>query len=157
MKSTFILCSTFICAFLLCITNAHAQYSWKRGVGIAVSSGVAGASWGLNQSLNYKYPEWKLRHQKANDQFWDPSKSWTNKYAGGVKENGPKFVGSTNFLVGLTYANHLTHQITFVGVASVGFIIGHGKKRPWWYYLVDIGISGAAFYGGMAITYIGTK
>lgn len=42
-----------------------------------------------------------------NPQFWKASVSWRNKYKNGNKELGPKFFGSTTFLVFITDAWHL--------------------------------------------------
>ena len=43
--------------------------------------------------------------------FWNPQLSWRNKYKNGNPDEGPKFFGSTTFLVWLTDGWHLVKTI----------------------------------------------
>lgn len=45
--------------------------------------------------------------RKFNPNWWNPSKSWKNKYKGRNPNAGPAFVGSTTFLSFITDAWHL--------------------------------------------------
>ena len=60
---------------------------------------------GVMDSLQFHYQNSIFRN--LNAQYWDPSKSWRNKYKGGDPSLGPKFIGSTTFLVWISDGWHL--------------------------------------------------
>ena len=41
---------------------------------------VAGVADGVNQAINHDYSAFKRTFPGANDEFWNPSISWKNKY-----------------------------------------------------------------------------
>lgn len=65
---------------------------------------TGGLADGTNQAIMFHYDDFKRVFPNANDQYWNPQVSWTNKY------NNP-FPGKKSFLVGTTDAYHMTRQI----------------------------------------------
>ncbi len=89
-----------------------------------------GLSDGLNQTLLFHYSSFKKVHPRANDRFWDPALSWTNK--------GTNFFSRTAF-VGFSDGHHLTRSL---GRSAHRFntmlapkIVIPGQK--WYWYIVD--------------------
>jgi hypothetical protein len=54
-----------------------------------------------------------------NDDWWDPTFSWRNKYKDKSEYLGPKFWGSTTFFVFVTDAWHM-----FKMISKEGFLLG---------------------------------
>jgi hypothetical protein len=68
---------------------------------------LSGALDGTIETLSFHYCNgFKSVFPNANDQFWNAAVSWTNKYKNGCPLEGPKFTGSTTYLVSLTDAYH---------------------------------------------------
>ena len=95
---------------ILCLAHysASAQKKFKDYLIIGSSSFVSGILDGTIESISYHYDNgFKKRFSKANDQFWNPSISWTNKYKNNDPSLGPKFMGSTDMFVCTTDAYHM--------------------------------------------------
>lgn len=87
----------------------------------------------------------KFTHRK----WWNPSNSWKNKYKNGKKEDGPKFFGSTTFLVFLTDAWHFFQSIFLTSLQlSILFAINIGLPFQWWYWFLGLLII-KILYGGI--------
>jgi len=101
----------FLCllVFNLEYHSALAQKKkFKDYLVIGSSSLVSGMLDGTIESISYHYANgFKKRFSKVNDQFWNPSISWTNKYKNNDPCLGPKFMGSTNIFVCTTDAYHM--------------------------------------------------
>ena len=109
---------------------------------------VAGASWGLHETLQHHWPTFERKHPGANPQWWNPAESWRNKYRGGDPERG-----RTAVPVQFTDAKHLlvtAHNATLFGA---GLCIGWGNRRKWWRYAVDAGAALVAYSAGNFLTY----
>ena len=88
--------------------SAPAQRKWKDYLVTGSSMLASGMLDGTIESINYHYDSgFKTRFPKINNQFWDPSISWKNKYKDGNYALGPKFTGSTNIFVCTTDAYHM--------------------------------------------------
>ncbi len=110
---------------------------------------VAGASWGLHETISHHWPAFERRHPGANAQWWNPAESWRNKYRHGDPESG-----RTAVPVQITDAKHflvLAHNTTLFG-AGVCVALG-GKRRKWWRYALDAGAALAAYSAGNFLTY----
>lgn len=88
-------------------------------VGLMAVSGVAR---GVNQVISHKYNYYLDRHPRTNQNWSNPNKSYLNKYADRNPDNGPKYFGSTTFLVATTDLWHLTDMLSHVPL-YVGFVI----------------------------------
>ena len=63
-------------------------------------------SFRYNKSIFSKYPKY--------ENFLNPEKSWLNKYKNNDPDLGPKFFGSTTFLVWTTDLWHLSKTIMII-------------------------------------------
>jgi len=109
---------------------------------------VAGASWGLHETISHHWPAFARKHPGAKAQWWNPAESWRNKYQGGDPERG-----RTAVPVQFTDAKHLlvlAHNTTLFGA---GVCIAIGKRRKWWRYVVDAGAALVAYTAGNFLTY----
>ncbi|HKC67738.1 MAG TPA: hypothetical protein VKG26_05875 [Bacteroidia bacterium] len=95
---------------ILCLVHnsVSAQKKFKDYLFIGTSSLVSGMLDGTIESISYHYDNgFKTRFTKANDQFWNPAISWTNKYKNNNPALGAKFAGSTDIFVCTTDAYHM--------------------------------------------------
>ena len=81
-------------------------------IAIAVLLFIASASKGVCDDLQFHYSD-TVFASLDNDQFWDPDISHRNKWAGGVKANGERFLGSSTIFVWVTDAWHLFQTIQY--------------------------------------------
>jgi len=132
----------FLC--LLCSLSAQAQtkYNWKRGALTAGFGFIGGAAMGVHETAVHK--PWNFP-DKWDPQYWDASKSWTNKYQNGDPEQGPKFPLSTTALVWTTDAKHMSATVHRAAILGAGITIGFGERRPWWQYVADAVLGFAAY------------
>lgn len=104
------------------------------GLGLIFASGFAR---GFKEALGDHYGAVKRVFPNLNDQFWDPSKSWKNKYAD--YDNGvsaERFPLSTTVLVGATDGRHLLGTIERAGMIGGTFVFCiDGKKRSKGYWV----------------------
>jgi len=91
-----------------------------------------------------------------NPLFWDVTKSWRNKYKNGRKDEGPKFFGSTTFLVFTTDAWHLFQFISnSLIIVSIVILAQPFFHLVWWIdILVFIGLK--AIWGTVFELFYGT-
>lgn len=134
---TYILAILLVIVLTLVTLKCNAQYDWKKQIAPASFVFVAGAFDGLNQALQFRYDGFKKRFPKANDQWYDPSKSWRNKYKNGDPAQGAKFFGSTSFFVGTTDAYHATRTLSNGFNAAAIVVKFNDPKRKWWIYLAE--------------------
>ena len=147
------------------IGNLHAQDAPKKyfleacmkGYKIQPSTVVllyfSGFFNGYRDVLTYHYSEFKRHHSNANDQFWNPAISWTNKYKNHDPAQGPKFWGSTTIFVPVTDANHATESIgKYCMIAAIVIKIGE-KRKPFKFYLMDAFLYTVAYNAGFWTTY----
>lgn len=131
------------------VDGRYITYRWQRAVAPALLAGVAGACWGVHETVVHhpdRIPDgW-------NKRFWGPD-SWRNKYKGGDPSRGAAFPGSTTVLVWTTDAKHLFGSMHRVTMFGAGMTISLGEPRPVWHYLADAGISFLAFSAGFHGTY----
>jgi hypothetical protein len=124
----------------------------KRNAVPASLAFVAGVADGMNETLKFHYSGFKAVFPKANDNFFDPSISWKNKYKNGNQAQGAKFFGSTTFFVNTTDAYHLLRSVQKTCIIS-GIILKIGKHQPWYFYLVDFATYSITYSVGFNGTY----
>ncbi|HXB40323.1 MAG TPA: hypothetical protein VNZ49_07250 [Bacteroidia bacterium] len=113
MKTTFSTPSfkikiSVLALFFLLNNTVFGQRNWKDYLVTGSSMLISGMLDGTIESINYHYDNgFKNRFSKINNQFWDPSLSWKNKYKNGNCELGPKFTGSTTIFACTTDAYHM--------------------------------------------------
>jgi hypothetical protein len=102
-----ILACLLVLIFLLPVP-ASAQRKWKEYLLTGSSMFVSGMLDGTIESISYHYDNgFKVHFSEINNQFWDPSLSWANKYKDGNSTLGAKFPGSTTVFVCTTDGYHM--------------------------------------------------
>ena len=93
---------------LMVVISTFAQRPWKEYLIPGSLMMISGMVEGTNEALlfHYKYG-FKNRFPNANNQYWDPSISWKNKYKNLDPSKGPAFPGSTDMLVAFTDGYHM--------------------------------------------------
>jgi hypothetical protein len=126
------------------------------GVGITVAlllvlSGIAKA---VNNTLLYHYFD-SVFYCSKNARFWNPSRSWKNKYKDWDGMNRrPKFFGSTTFLAWTTDAWHLFDTMQLTCLQSAGLLpVFYFYSLSFWYFIPSLlvvkvlcGVPFEAFY-----------
>ena len=112
----------------------------------------AGICDGLSQTLYAHYGAFENRFPNANDQYWNPYVSWTNKYANNDPNLGEKFPGSTTLFVFTTDAYHLFRTINKVNLLTLG-ALEFSEKRPILNYAIDFILYSAVYSAGFTLTY----
>ena len=97
---------------------------------------IAGISKAIIDTLNFHYSVSIFKN--LNAQFWSPELSLRNKYKNGIKKRGPKFFGSTTFLVWTTDAWHLFGALYTVSSVSALLLLGYISCG--WYDLLSSAI-----------------
>jgi hypothetical protein len=114
---------------------------------------TAGAFKGFNETLLFHWKAFRHSFPKANPQWFNPDKSWRNKYKNSDPDAGAKFPLSTSLLVGLTDQYHLNSFFNRMAWTSAFVIkIGEGKK-PWKQYLLDFFYYTLCHQAGFILTY----
>lgn len=102
--------------------------------GLMLTSGFCD---GTSEVLKIKYDSFKKVFPESNDQFWDYSISWTNKY----KEGNPpeaRFPGSKNLLVWTTDGYHLMRMIrNSTMIVAMTIPLRGGVYKNWRYYVLE--------------------
>lgn len=112
---------------------------------------LAGMSEGVMDTLQFHYSNSHFYNFK-NKSFWDPSISWQNKYKNNDPLDGPKFLFSTNLLVGITDGWHLFKLLrTFFIFAGVFFIF-MDCQTPF-HCLIDVMIARIIFGVSFSLSY----
>ncbi len=157
-----------ICLLLLIfLTPVQAQRKWKDYLLPGSSMFVSGMLDGTTESLSFHYNNgFKVHFPKINNQFWDPSVSWQNKYTNGNPDLGAKFPGSTTVFVCTTDGYHLLRALKrSVDGLTLAYYINesvqkinscpeykHGRKK-WKNTVVDFLILTAIRSAGFNLTY----
>lgn len=107
-----------ITAIVLSLTLSATSQDWQR---IAIRSGMVFAGGfmdGTAESLRVHYSEFKAVHPGAKDQFWNPSISWTNKYADGLQPYDPRWY---HFGVAPIYKERFPYSTTMLAWSTDGY------------------------------------
>jgi hypothetical protein len=114
---------------------------------------IAGGSKGFNETLQAHWKGFRHIFPHANQQWFNPDKSWRNKYKNGDPDAGAKFLLSTSVLVMFTDQYHLNNFITKAAWTSALIIkIGEGKK-PFNHYVFDFLFYSLCHQLGFGIAY----
>lgn len=125
---------------------------------------LSGMANGLHETLVWHWKRFDAKFPSANEQYWNPYKSYNNKCKTGEGYNPeircvPKYFGSTSFLVFLTDAKHLLSELhldfLIAGVMILTLaIIGLLSNRKWiWIFLTILSISYIAQAIGFHLVY----
>lgn len=126
---------------------------------------LAGFFNGAMDSLTFRYGSYKW-HPMGTDtflgkdeQYWNPAKSWTNKYKDGNPGNGAAFFLSTTWLVWLTDG---WHQVKFLmlrclNIAPILLMFWQPQVIHWWHIPTMFAIFFLTFPVGFHTVYTFTK
>ena len=103
---------------------------------------------GVMDTLQFHYDKSVFRGFKKQ-LFWNPEKSWRNKYKDGDFLKGPRFPFSTSALVGLTDGWHMAKTLRnlclFISLPLTGFLI-HDVNDAITFILIARAIFGIGFW-----------
>ena len=140
------------------------NYQPRRIAAPAATQFVAGMAKGVGDMLQFKYSRTIFPQQPGqrllgrSRQYYDPARSWRNKYQNGDPRQGEKFPLSASMFVGLTDAWHATdfvrttaHQMTVFTYRYPSPDRYRGKNRGWKTFLIDFAIMKLAHSTGFHI------
>lgn len=110
-----------------------------------VATFLGGAFEGSAETLKFHYWRFEKRFPKANDAYWDPNKSWENKY----KVNYP---GSQTYLVWTTDGYHMTRMVRNAAFMTA-IVIRKKERKKWYWYLAEGAGHLVAYQIGFHTTY----
>lgn len=132
----------YLLVFILLFSTVQAQTNWKA---IGIKSALmftAGFADGVAEQIRIDYSQFKRTHPNANDQFWNPNKSWINKYADGLQPyevqwyhfgNAPyykeRFPFSSTIFVNTTDGYHLARSYRNFAMITAIVVPINGKKN----------------------------
>ena len=103
-------------------------------IGVVLLFVIAGVSKAVQDTLAHHYSTSVFKDAtKFNYLFWNPKKSWMNKYKisdGELDLQKERFLGSTTFFVALTDAWHL-FQLLHINSLIIGAAVA-GNLMEWW-------------------------
>ena len=89
----------------------------------------------------------------GNEQFWDNSKSWRNKYRNGDPAQGAKFPLSTTALAWTTDGYHLSRMVRNATIiASITIKLDEPSKK-WYQYILEAVIYYLTYQIGFTVSY----
>ena len=94
------------------------------GLLLLVASGAANA---VMDKLQFHFND-SIFRVATDKEFWDPSISWRNKWKGGKRKNGEKFLFSSTILVFTTDAWHFFKFIRVNSLIVGSLLIGLGVR-----------------------------
>jgi len=159
----------FLCAAIIFCVAVNAQTNlnlltkpveqpakWQLDKNKWITGGLiftAGAVKGFNETLMFHWKGFHHAFPKANPQWFNPDKSWRNKYKNNDPNAGTKFPLSTTVLVALTDQYHLNSFLNRMAWTSA-FIIKIGEsKKPLKQYLIDFLYYTLCHQAGFMLTY----
>jgi hypothetical protein len=101
-----------------------------------VAAFMGGMFEGTAETLKFHYYRFEKRFPKANDNYWDPVKSWENKYKNNEYGQGAKYLGSTTFLAWTTDGYHMTRTVRN-GFLMTAIVLKKNKRQKWYWYVVE--------------------
>ena len=139
----------FITISLLVVTaslkgQSYWQHLWSNKWSFSLSI-VSGYADGTADVLRDKYSSSVFKN--ANEQFWNPSVSWVNKYKDWPTDTRAAFPGSKTWLVWMTDGWHLSKTIHLKSIQGAILTYNRPKHKRWW-WLADFAIHSISFSAG---------
>jgi hypothetical protein len=128
--------------------GAARSWRWRKQMVWPVSLGfISGAAWGTHEVIVNRNANFQRVFPNANPRFWGPE-SWRNKYWGFDPARG-----RNRTPIYLTDGKHALASITQVSGFFAGTTIMLGENRPFIHYIIDAGITFAAYTAGNVLTW----
>ena len=127
---------------------------WKSGSCLF----LAGAFDGQAEAIKFHYSTVKKVFPNINDEFWNPSLSWKNKYKNNDPDSGPKWPSSTTMTVFATDGYHLSRSISKAAIitsVTIPICWGDNKRgrKSWEHYAIDALFYSVCYSAGFWSTY----
>ena len=138
--------------FVLLFLPITALCQFKKELPSYITTFLSGAFDGTSETIKWHYYEFEEAFPNANPQFWNPKYSSQNKYKNGITSMGPKYFGSTSFLVWTTDGYHLVNA----GRNSLfltTLIIHPKEKKKFKLYIKDLLVHLLIYQAGFHLTY----
>lgn len=113
---------------------------------------LSGTADGTSETLKFHYYRFEKRFPNANDNYWDPNKSWTNKYLNNEYKLGPKHFGSTTFLAWTTDGYHMTRTLRNAFMVTA-IVTRRQKPKKWYWYVAEAAGHLVAYQAGFHLSY----
>lgn len=110
------------------------KWKWQQYIAPASLAFAAGICQGYNETLMHHYGAFQKRHPNANPDFWDPRRSWVNKWELGP--DGKALVGQERFwlsssaLVMFTDGYHLTDSGNYFFLQASYSLVPEHQGKP---------------------------
>lgn len=138
---------------ILLLTKLYGQtFHIKKEIPSILTSYLSGVSDGTAETIKFHYSKFDNVFPNANQNYWNPEYSWTNKYKNNNYTSGPKYFGSTTFLVWTTDGYHMTRFVKNTMVVTT-IIIHPKEKKKFSQYLFDLLVHTSAYHLGFHTTY----
>ena len=125
----------------------HTAHNWPT-IGLSLLGGYAD---GTADALQHHYGTSVFRRAK-NQQWYDPSISWQNKYKDWPTDTRAAFPGAKTALVWTTDAWHMAKTIrnkSMQGAVVLGaYRLTKDTRRAWWWPIADFAITSFTFSVG---------
>lgn len=128
------------------------SFSFKKEWPSLLTSALSGGFDGTAETVKSHYSSFKRTFPNADPAYWDMEVSWVNKYKNGDPNQGPKYLGSTTFLVWTTDGYHFTRFGKNTMMLTT-LVIHPREKKKFKHYLLDIAIHTVAYQIGFHTTY----
>jgi hypothetical protein len=138
--------------FVLLTISGYSQFSFKKEWPTLTTALLAGGFEGISETLQHHYPEFDMKFPNANQQFWNPSLSWRNKYRNGDYLQGERFPGSSTIFVWTTDGYHLMRMNRNVLLVSSALFYNR-EKKTFKQHLLGVCIHSAAFSLGFNLVH----
>lgn len=113
---------------------------------------VSGMADGTAETLRTNYSDFNAVFPAANDQYWNPSVSWHNKWKNGDIKQGERFPLSSTALVFTTDGYHQMRMIRNAAMIAA-ITIPIGKKKNWKGYASEAVTSYLSYTLGFTLTW----
>lgn len=154
----------WLCLFFLLVSfNLYSQswcyeknklnFSLKEEYPSLITTFMGGAFEGTAEILKWHYYRFQNVFPNANKNFWDPKYSGDNKYKDGLGSHGPKYFGSTTFLVWTTDGYHALRSSRNIMFATTISLHSNSKRKKWYDYAFDLGVHALVYQAGFHSTY----
>lgn len=134
------------CGLMLSV-SAQSKWSWKAELRATIApatlSAIAGSAWGVHEALHFRKGPFFKRFPNADPQYWDPDKSWENKYWRRV----PVQISDAKH----AFATLEKFALFSAGISATIPIARRWEKKKWKHNLTRIGLQSVATSLGYAI------
>lgn len=139
-------------AFIAVFTSAQGQVSLKDEWPSMALMFVGGMGNGAAELTKWHYDAFEAVFPNANAEYFDPQVSWRNKYQNGDPAQGPKYFGSTTFLVGTTDFYHAARTVSNTSMILAA-VFSPRDNLNWKTILLKFALYSVSYHAGFWVAY----